>query len=247
MASNAGNFVPWCNRVLVTSCPLPSSEMNTCEFGTNLDDGSAQCDGCRAFEALNLKQGASNEEIKAAYRTLVKSCHPDLFEADKSARTSAEEKIRTVIAAFRVLSSQVCNDSRSGKSPDYSTIDYFTIGSTRKDVQAVQGIPTAYSPDTFEYGASKVFFVGDKVVGWENAPLWVHLNVQLRPAHSVDGTMHYFAKGSTKDEVLAIQGTPTAFSYNTFEYGASRIHFKDGRVTSWENVSGWISLKVRLQ
>jgi outer membrane protein assembly factor BamE (lipoprotein component of BamABCDE complex) len=219
--------------------------MNTCEFGTNLDNGSAQCAGCAALQALNLQQGASDEEIKAAYRMLVKVWHPDLFEGDKHAKTSAEEKIRTVIAAFRVLSSQVCNDSRSGTSPECVTVDYFTIGSTRKDVQAVQGIPTAYSPDTFEYGASKVFFVADKVVGWENAPLWVHLNVQLRPAHSVDGTMHYFAKGSTKDEVLAIQGTPTGFSFNTFEYGTSRVHFKDGRVTSWENVSAWIPLKVR--
>ena len=221
--------------------------MNTCEFGTNLGNGSAQCAGCAALQALNLKLGASNEEIKAAYRTLVKAWHPDLFEYDKDARTTAEAKMRTVIAAFRVLSSQVCRDSRCGRNPEPFTIDYFTIGSSRKDVQAVQGIPTAYSPDTFEYGASKVFFVGDKVVGWENAPLWVHLNVQLRPAHSVDATMHYFAKGSTKDEVLAIQGTPTGFSYNTFEYGSSSVHFKDGRVTSWESNSAWIPLKMRFE
>ena len=216
--------------------------MDTCEFRTNLDNGSAQCAGCAALQALNLKQGASDKEIKAAYRMLVKVWHPDRFEGDRHAKTSAEEKIRTVNAAFRVLSSQVCNDSRSGTSPDY-----FTIGSTRKDVQAVQGIPTVYSPHTFEYGASKVFFVGDKVVGWENAPIWVHLNVQLRPAHAVDRTMRYFAKGSTKDEVLAIQGTPTGFSYNTFEYGTSRVHFRDGRVTNWKNASAWIPLKVQFQ
>ncbi len=216
--------------------------MHTCECGANLDNGSAQCARCEALQTLNLKQGASNKEIKAAYRMLVKVWHPDLFEDNQPAKRSAEEKIRAVLAAFRALSSQESNDPRSGTSPDY-----FTIGSTKKDVQAVQGIPTAYSADTFEYGASKVFFAGDKVVGWENAPVWVHLNVQLRPAHAVDRTRHYFARGSTKDEVLAIQGTPTAFSYNTFEYGTSRVHFRDDRVISWENASAWIPLKVELQ
>jgi hypothetical protein len=216
--------------------------MDTCEFRPNLDNGSAECARCAALQVLKLEQGASDKEIKAAYRMLVKAWHPDLFEGDRHAKTCAEEKIRTIIAAFRVLSSQGCSESRSGTRPDF-----ITLGSTKKDVQAVQGIPTAYSPDTFEYGASKIFFVGDKVVGWENAPIWVHLNVELRPAHAVDGTMHYFAKGSTKDEVLAIQGTPTGFSYNTFEYGTSKVHFTDGRVTGWENTSAWIPLKVRYE
>jgi DnaJ domain len=225
--------------MLVTSCQLPQSKMDPCEFRATPDNGRGRCSECAALQVLNLKQGASDKEIKAAYRTLVKVWHPDRFEGDTDARTSAQEKMHTVIAAFRALSSQVCTESQAEISPDY-----FTIGSTRKDVQAVQGIPTAYSSDTFEYGASKVFFVGDKVVGWENAPIWVHLKVQLRPAQAVDGTLHCFAKGSTKDEVLAIQGTPTGFSYNTFEYGTSRVHFKDGRVISWENASAWSPLKV---
>jgi len=211
-----------------------------CGRGINIGNSGAQCANCSSLRALNLEMGATEKEVKSAYRGLVKVWHPDLFEGDRLAQVIAEEKLQTISTAFRLLSSQPCNDS--GRE---TCLEYFTIGSTRTDVLAVQGIPTGYSPDTFEYGASKVFFVGDKVVGWENAPVWVHLKVQLLPAHPVDGKMHYISKGSTKDEVLAIQGTPTGFSYNAFEYGTSKVHFKDGRVTSWDSAPGWVSLRVQ--
>ena len=213
--------------------------MDTCDCGNKIDEYSTRCARCAALQALNLEKAATDKEIKTAYRLLVKVWHPDLFESDKQAKASAAEKMCTIIAAFRLLSSQPCNDSSPGIIPEY-----FTIGSTKKEVLAVQGIPTAYSPDTFEYGRSKVFFVCEKVVGWEDAPLWIHLKVQLRPGHAVDGRMHYFTIGSSRDEVLAVQGTPTGFSYNTFEYGTSKVHFRGGRVASWENTPAWISLKV---
>jgi hypothetical protein len=215
--------------------------MDTCDCGNEIDDYSTRCARCAALQALNLERAATDKEIKTAYRLLVKVWHPDLFECDKRAKASAEEKMCAIIAAFRLLSSQPCDNSSPGTSPEY-----FTVGSTKKEVLAAQGIPTAYSPDTFEYGRSKVFFVGEKVVGWEDAPLWIHLNVQLRPGHAVDGSMHYFAVGSTRDEVLAVQGTPTGFSYNTYEYGTSKVHFRDGRVSSWENTPAWSPLKVQL-
>jgi DnaJ domain len=212
-----------------------------CEFHRTIDDGT-HCDGCPALQTLHLQSGASDQEIKAAYRALVKRWHPDLFEGDPEGKASAEEKLRTVITAFRELTSPHCGDFE----PE-PILENFTIGSSRKEVLTVQGIPTASSPDTFEYGASKVFFIGDKVVGWQNAPLRIRLNVELRPSHPVEETLHYFAIGSTRDQVLAVQGTPTAFSFNTLEYGLSKVHFKDGRVVSWENVPPWIALKVHMQ
>lgn len=211
-----------------------------CEFRRAISDSGTYCEGCPSLQTLQLQPGASDSEIKAAFRALVKRWHPDLFEGDLGARASAEEKLRTVIAAFRGLTSPSCRNAEPER-----ILESFTIGSSRKDVLTVQGIPTASSRDTFEYGASKVFFIGDKVVGWENAPVRFRLNVQLRPAHQVEETLHYFAKGSTRDQVLAIQGTPTGFSFNSLEYGLSKVHFKDGRVTSWEDNPPWIALKVR--
>ena len=35
------------------------------------------------YEVLGLKKGASEDEIKKAYRRLAKTCHPDLHPNDK--------------------------------------------------------------------------------------------------------------------------------------------------------------------
>ena len=55
----------------------------------------------------------------------------------------------------------------------------------------------------------------------------------------------YFTIGSTIDEVLAIQGTPTSVSGNWFRYGTSAVIFEEGKVRSWDN-SGFPKLKVKL-
>ena len=52
------------------------------------------------YEVLGLKKGASDEDIKKAYRKLAKQYHPDLNPGDKT----AEQKMKEVNAAYEVLS-----------------------------------------------------------------------------------------------------------------------------------------------
>ena len=54
----------------------------------------------------------------------------------------------------------------------------------------------------------------------------------------------FFTIGSTKDEVLALQGTPESLTDSSFTYEYSRVYFKDGRVSSWSNIGK--NLKVQL-
>jgi len=54
------------------------------------------------------------------------------------------------------------------------------------------------------------------------------------PTAAVDSALDHFGVGSSKDEVLAVQGTPTAFSRDTFEYGRSLVFFKNERVIGWK-------------
>lgn len=56
----------------------------------------------RAFEALGFTGHAKSDDIKAAYKDLVKKHHPDVNGGD----ASSEEKLRSVIAAYSHLKKQ---------------------------------------------------------------------------------------------------------------------------------------------
>jgi hypothetical protein len=53
----------------------------------------------RAFEVLGFKTSARSEEIKRAYKALVKIHHPDINGGDKA----SEERLRSIIAAYSHL------------------------------------------------------------------------------------------------------------------------------------------------
>ncbi len=54
------------------------------------------------YEILGLKEGASQEEIKNAYREQVKKYHPDKFN-DNPLQDLAEEKLREINEAYETL------------------------------------------------------------------------------------------------------------------------------------------------
>ena len=55
------------------------------------------------YEILNIKQTATEKEIKNAYRTLAKKYHPDTYKGDKNV---AEEKMKIINEAYDVLSNK---------------------------------------------------------------------------------------------------------------------------------------------
>ncbi|MDD6796252.1 MAG: DnaJ domain-containing protein, partial [Clostridiaceae bacterium] len=54
------------------------------------------------YEVLGLKPGASQEEIKSAYRKLVKQYHPDQFR-DNPLQELAQEKLSQINEAYNQL------------------------------------------------------------------------------------------------------------------------------------------------
>ncbi|MXV75705.1 hypothetical protein F4Z99_15705, partial [Candidatus Poribacteria bacterium] len=102
---------------------------------------------------------------------------------------------------------------------------YFTVGSTKDEVVAVQGTPNSLSQWSFGYGGSSVNFKNDRVIGWYSSPL-NPLKVRIVPARDTPNK-GYFTVDSTKDEVVTVQGTPNSLSQWSFGYGGSSVNFKN--------------------
>ncbi len=78
------------------------------------------------FEALNLKPGASPEEIKRGYLALVKRWHPDRFANDPEEQKLAEEKMRTINVAYEALVGEAkvqVSFQHGSTAPDYNPAD----------------------------------------------------------------------------------------------------------------------------
>ena len=67
------------------------------------------------YEILGVKQGASQEEIKSAYRKLVKQYHPDQY-GDNPLKELAQEKLVEINKAYDML-----KNNNSGNSSSYNT------------------------------------------------------------------------------------------------------------------------------
>jgi molecular chaperone DnaJ len=65
------------------------------------------------YEVLGIKEGASEEEIKQAYRDLVKKYHPDQHQ-DNPLAGLAEDKLRELNEAYEQLVKKSNNPRRSG-------------------------------------------------------------------------------------------------------------------------------------
>ena len=122
---------------------------------------------------------------------------------------------------------------------------YVTVGSTRDEVLAQQGTPTASSEDKLVYGTSELYLKDGRVVGWRIDPFSSPIRVKLWPQSPVDPDQEFFTVNSSKDEVLVVQGTPTKFSEDKFEYGDSVVNFRNNRVVNWKNDPGSVPLRAR--
>ena len=367
--------------------------MRKCVCGVAIDEGRAVCARCGALQQLGLSAGATEVEVKAAYKMLVKVWHPDRFQSDPKLAREAEKKLKAVNAAFvflteeqggggfkgggftggvsgagfgagvgrratagrakrrgtaprpmgvrgprgwkggsgwkrgrglvvlavlvgigvfllRVADGYLADDPGVGRyyvgfktrlSSDFERareqtweaverkyrgvfgggagtlpaaapaggematagpgdlgggkresapkmqagpvrlLPYVTVGMTRDEVVAAQGQPTSATEDKLMYGASELDLKDGKVVGWRvdgRSPL----RVKLWPEGPVDTGLREFGVGSTKDEVLAVEGTPSWFSQDRFEYGSSVVIFRGGRVVAWK--MGSVELRV---
>ena len=173
--------------------------------------------------------------------------------APQNAESSQAEKTR---AAYRLTLPPPRNlDSRQPEktgaatqkapaAPHHVLLPYLTVGSTRDEALTQEGTPTASSEDKLVYGKSELYLKDGAVVGWRIDPS-SPIRVKLWPGSPVDPGLSFFSYGSSKDSVLLVQGTPTAFTEDKFEYGGSVVYFRNNRVYSWRNDPASIPLRAR--
>ncbi|EFD92429.1 MAG: heat shock protein DnaJ domain protein [Candidatus Parvarchaeum acidophilus ARMAN-5] len=78
------------------------------------------------YKVLGIKQGASEDEIKKAFKTMAKKYHPDLNPGDKT----AEDKFKEVNEAYRVLMNKGGSSQQQqyGEQGGFDFNDIFNFG-----------------------------------------------------------------------------------------------------------------------
>ncbi len=125
-----------------------------------------------------------------------------------------------------------------GVSEDRVPPAYITIGSNEEEVLLVQGTPTRIEGNKWFYGFSELVFKHGRVVEYDN--YFGSLKISLLPSSlsGPESAGDSFTVGSTPDEVLAVQGTPTAVHGDRWSFDFAVVIFRDGKVYDVANSNG---------
>ncbi|MBQ3798703.1 MAG: J domain-containing protein [Treponema sp.] len=145
------------------------------------------------YATLGVPKTATADEIKKAYRNLALKYHPDRNPGDKA----AEEKFKSVSAAYSVLSDEVKrrqydmygeSSSSAGSGPSYGSSSY--SGGYRR----ASGESYGYSGDPFSD-----FFGGYSKGNWQagTSYTWTTRRKDSEPASRPD-SVHKFFNGALK-------------------------------------------------
>lgn len=115
---------------------------------------------------------------------------------------------------------------------------HFSVGSSTDEVLAVQGTPTRMDGNRWTYGFSEVRFKEGKVEEYDNFFGNLKVRLEVEPGEAPGASRGFFTVGSSRDEVIAVQGTPTSIRGNLWYYDMSSVLFKKGKVHYVFNTSG---------
>ena len=115
----------------------------------------------KCYEILGVDPGATPEELKKAYRNLVKNWHPDRFLHNPTLQRKAEEKLREINEAYDRLQSLNSIPTRRPPRPSKPSIAYPTAGH-RKPNHATPKNPAAKAAPS----------INRRAASWKQHCLW---------------------------------------------------------------------------
>ena len=190
------------------------------------------------WKTLGVSEGASQEEIKQAYRKLAKKYHPDRY-ANSPMKVEAEKKMREINEAYDYLSKQGTNASSSWNQSGGQS--YGGYGGS------YQRTPPGGDPQSFIYIR--------QMIQMGNYPMAESLldNMQIRPAewYYLRGTLYlrrgWYAQGK---ECLsqAVSMDPDNFEYrqayeqvtNTTQQYRQQSYGGQGSNPDCCSICGWL-------
>jgi hypothetical protein len=122
---------------------------------------------------------------------------------------------------------------RPASSGDREIPAYITIGSSEDEVLLVHGTPTRVEDNKWFYGFAELVFRYGRVAEYDN--YFGRLNIRVLPSAQSEQPGRFFTIGSTRNEVLEAQGTPTSIHGNRWSFDFAVVSFQDGKVQSVAN------------
>ena len=234
--------------------PQGGSEPSSSVWDTGFDPlGSVYIDPQRGPERSNVEEVGDVSAVPQA-RT---SDARDSTNSDPPPPVPALARVPAVPPASSNTSRNIASRLQH-KDSDGVESEYFTRGSHRDDVLRLQGTPDsvnryeALGHEVWSYGGSTVTIStrDGRVRQWSNRR--GNLRARLEAGSNSTGA-EYFTRGSHRDDVLRLQGTPDsinryeALGHEVWSYGGSTVTIstRDGRVGQWSNRRG--NLRARLE
>ncbi|OOM82164.1 chaperone protein DnaJ [Clostridium puniceum] len=111
------------------------------------------------YEVLGIKPNATQDEIKSAYRKLIKQYHPDKF-VDNPLKNLAEEKMIEINKAYDILT------KNSGDNNNYTSSSSSNYNNTSTGSFDFQEIRRAIQSGNYAFAESKLNSINNRTAEW---------------------------------------------------------------------------------
>jgi len=116
------------------------------------------------YEVLGVKPGATPDEIKSAYRKLIKQYHPDKF-IDNPLKNLAEDKMIEINEAYDSLTKNSGNNNYNSGSSN-NTSNYNNTSSSANSSYEFQEIRRSIQSRNYAFAENKLNSISNRTAEW---------------------------------------------------------------------------------